>query len=398
MRFVIESCHNAPIYNRIAVAFCIALKEMGHEVLFIDPRGFDSNTFVNTINELDIDYYISTNGDNFIQQFDPVINAYLFNKILHKKIFIHHDAAVAGPGSAENIFRKYKEFSLANNTSFHFCIERSTIFELKKFGISNSYLINHASEFTSTQPYTINNSLGASFIGHLTADLTHYPIDSILFSHHILAATYCRISNASYHIQHSIRALSEKEEILNQINCSNFGSSIAYQILMHEVTKVTLPYRAEIFKLLYPIPINIIGGDLSNGTNLNSVYRMSANHIQYHPPTTSYNQASEIYQNSKVNINLSSLQFDTAINNRIIDVISSGGFILTDLRSDLIELVPAAREICFETPEELKDKVSFYLNNDNDKRYYEIIDHLKNEFSKKFSYVEVLNRVLLLSK
>jgi spore maturation protein CgeB len=398
MRFIIESSHSAPIYNRIAIAFCIALKEMGHDVLFIDVSDFDRETYIKTINNLDINYYISTNGANLIHAYDPISDSYNFDHIVHKKIFIHHDSAVAGPGTANEIFKKYNALSLVNSSSFHFCIERSTISELKKVGITNAFLITHASEFFGYKNENNSLDLNVSFIGHLTSDFSTYPINQVNLSHHLLGHIYKRISKSSYSIQPEIRALCEKNEIQRMLNCLAYGSSVAYQILMHEITKLSLPYRAEIFKILNPIPIAIIGGDLSNGTSSHDIYRMSDSHINYYAATANYNQASEIYSNSRVNINLSSLQFDTGINNRIIDVVASGGFLLTDLRSDLLEIIPETREISFETPEELKEKIYFYLDSSNNSRYFEIREHLNKEFASKFNYYKTVETILTLTE
>jgi hypothetical protein len=44
MIFLIESCET-PIYHRIAVAFCSALRELGHTVHFFNPKEFDDKIF-----------------------------------------------------------------------------------------------------------------------------------------------------------------------------------------------------------------------------------------------------------------------------------------------------------------------------------------------------------------
>ena len=78
--------------------------------------------------------------------------------------------------------------------------------------------------------------------------------------------------------------------------------------------------------------------------------------------------ASQIYQNSRINLNISSLQFDTAVNNRVIDIASSGGFVLTDKRSDLYDFIPFHSEISFETPEEMNDKINYWMNSSSNYR------------------------------
>ena len=67
MKFIIESSL-VPIYNRIAAAFTKTLMEHGHNVLFINAHEFTEDVFINTINNIEHDYYITTNELNFIQR------------------------------------------------------------------------------------------------------------------------------------------------------------------------------------------------------------------------------------------------------------------------------------------------------------------------------------------
>jgi len=83
MIFLIESC-KTPIYNRIAIAFCKELQDLGHTVHFYDPSGLSEQTFASIINSTNIDFYFSTNVFNKIHDFNNSTQRYNFEDIRHK--------------------------------------------------------------------------------------------------------------------------------------------------------------------------------------------------------------------------------------------------------------------------------------------------------------------------
>ena len=93
-------------------------------------------------------------------------------------------------------------------------------------------------------------------------------------------------------------------------------------------------------------------------------------------------------------MNISSLQFDTAVNNRIFDVVLSGGFILTDRRKDLYDICAFADEISFETPEEMNEKISYFSTSENNKKYLELKNECLKLFSLEFNYEKRMSHIL----
>jgi len=74
---------------------------------------------------------------------------------------------------------------------------------------------------------------------------------------------------------------------------------------------------------------------------------------------------SQVYEQSAINLNATSLQMQTAVNQRVFDVPASGGFILTDAQEDALLHFEHGKElVTYQSPEELKDKVDYYLNNE----------------------------------
>lgn len=77
-------------------------------------------------------------------------------------------------------------------------------------------------------------------------------------------------------------------------------------------------------------------------------------------------EMSKIVQSSKINLNILRLQNKGAHNMRTFEIPACGGFMLHERSEELLEFFEEGKEIdCFSTAEELKDKIIFYLKNDN---------------------------------
>jgi spore maturation protein CgeB len=77
-------------------------------------------------------------------------------------------------------------------------------------------------------------------------------------------------------------------------------------------------------------------------------------------------QMSKVVQSSKINLNILRLQNKGAHNMRTFEIPACGGFMLHERSEELLELFEEGKEIdCFSTAEELKNKIIFYLKNDN---------------------------------
>jgi hypothetical protein len=387
MIFLIESSAT-PIYHRIAVAFCMALRELGHTVHFYDPKEFDDGTFTEVINAINVDYYLSTNVFNKIHKYNELTNRFNFEDISHQMIFIHHDSAFCPPNSILHINKKLNALIYHQDRINHFFIENNNINQFEALGIRNCYPLNHASEFEAGTP-TRDFKHQISFVGHLMSGLHEYPISRDELGHHLIGLAWNRYSKSSYKIQPEIDELCEDPYILQKISSPICNKLSIHRYLMQLVTQFSMAYRGEVISNIKNHTVGIYGGDLSYGTINDPLMRIDRSNIVYYPATGNYADTASIYANSKISLNLSSLQFDSAINNRIIDVILSGGFILTDRRSNLFKASEFSNEISFNTPEEMQHLLDFYLHADNKKKYDEIKMQVFNEFKEKYSYKNV---------
>ena len=396
MKFIIESSL-VPIYNRIAAALSKTLIEFGHTVHFIKAIEFTEIDFINIINDIEIDYYISTNELNFIQKKSSFEDYFIFERINSKLIFIHHDNLFSAFNNIDFISSKINPFVNASSRSIHFFLEVSNIKLLNSFGITSAHKINHSSEFTNSLNKT-TAQWNVTFIGHLMSSLNLYPTQSLMAGHHLLAAAWNRLCQSSYAIQPQITNLLKDPYFTSTLSINSVENLVAVeQFLIAELNKLSSPMRGQLISKIKNHRIDIFGGDLSYGKFNDPLMKIKQDNIFYQNATDNYQDACEIYQNSRININITSLQFDTALNNRFYDVIFAGGFILTDNRSDINSIFPFASEICYETPEELIEKVSYWSSNSNNVKYSDIKIEmqfiLKNNFSYQHTVSNILNKI-----
>ncbi|MEO2207496.1 methyltransferase domain-containing protein [Paenibacillus pabuli] len=107
-----------------------------------------------------------------------------------------------------------------------------------------------------------------------------------------------------------------------------------------------------------------------------------------------YNELSMTYQKHAVNLNISSLQLETSVNNRVFDVFASRGFVLSDYKKDMERVFPAVWEaITFQDLNDLLIKADYYLTHkkERDELVAELNNHILEEHTYKDRAAEILN-------
>ncbi len=101
----------------------------------------------------------------------------------------------------------------------------------------------------------------------------------------------------------------------------------------------------------------------------------------HHPPVEYTKELPELFNLSKINLHINSIQNETTINSRIFDAGGVGAFLLTDFNEDLLLLGrDLAREITFRTSEEMNRKVEYFLGREDErldiaKRMHDVVLH-----------------------
>jgi spore maturation protein CgeB len=85
---------------------------------------------------------------------------------------------------------------------------------------------------------------------------------------------------------------------------------------------------------------------------------------QCRPSLDYYTELAGVYQRSAINLNITSCQMPTTVNQRLFDVPLAGGFLLTDPQADALCLFKEDKEVViYRSIEEAQDKVRFFTQN-----------------------------------
>ena len=92
----------------------------------------------------------------------------------------------------------------------------------------------------------------------------------------------------------------------------------------------------------------------------------------------------EVYRRHPVQLNVTSLQMPTAVNQRVFDAPLAGGFVLGDAQDDLHELFTEDEFVTWSSPEEAVDKARFYL--ERPERRVEILGRARARILNEHTY------------
>ncbi len=90
--------------------------------------------------------------------------------------------------------------------------------------------------------------------------------------------------------------------------------------------------------------------------------------VEVRLPVKPGKDAAVVYAGSKINLNLSLKGIEGGTPQRVMDVMGAGGFVMTNYCEETAELFEENKEIVmFKTPEELLEKVEYYLQHDKER-------------------------------
>ncbi len=101
-------------------------------------------------------------------------------------------------------------------------------------------------------------------------------------------------------------------------------------------------------------------------------------HVNIMPPVSAGHDSYLIFKNSKINLNISLKGIEAGTPLRVMDIMGAGGFVITNYSPETAELFEEDKEIVmFRTPEELLQKVDFYLNHEKEREQIAKAGHEK---------------------
>lgn len=388
-KFLIESS-SRPIYQRIINTFKKALLEIGHTVSLIDTTNLSSlEEYLLLITAENPDFLLSISPSSTLVNYWESLDGYIFEITNIPIIFVHYDNIFSNLYSSDIIQKKLTSFYRTREKSWHFCLEYDNFLDLRSLGINNTFSISHASEFVEFSPVK-NYTYEVSFLGHVLPDLS-LTLEGYPFSHLLQSHLWNRIVSLNTRL-----SLYGNEFAANHLggiyDCINFLSLKYFYISLLHVRSQA--FRGEILKRIDKGNVSIIGGDPAYINRSDRKLVINKENIKYYPPQNDQDLALKIYRDSKINLNITSLQFDDAVINRVIDTAAIGGFVLTDWRSDLVSLTEVHQEISYKSIEELNEKIAYYLHPDHYRERLDIAEALHQDVRQKCNYLSIVESMI----
>jgi hypothetical protein len=391
-----------PIYTRIASALGAELASHGQEVLWVKPKGFNQQSYLQFLQMRKPDsVYVSNAGSNAIQGQIAQGPSHFFEHFPGKLIFLHQDAVLSGLSCMAGLSR-LQAWQRVDARAYHLCIEPDSVQALLGAGITHASWVPHATEIPATVPEQGAFEHQASFVGHvvpsnLRQSAGSAPVDALMNE-----LFFERQQDMGVALQPAVAACSAQA-------LSYFGSPaevhtlrVAHtQWLRTQTMHQSLQFRGWVFENAGLPDVKIFGGDPAYLHGVDRSLRVQAEGVSYEPAMYELDALRGIFRNSAVNVNVSSLQFDHAVVNRFHDVTMAGGLCLTDYRDGIADLTRHHAQVSFRTLAELHDKVRYFSDPAHRRERALLIEDMQRELAERSGYPylsrEILSAVQVLS-
>ncbi|MDR1873270.1 MAG: glycosyltransferase [Deltaproteobacteria bacterium] len=109
------------------------------------------------------------------------------------------------------------------------------------------------------------------------------------------------------------------------------------------------------------------------------------------PSLDYYQDLAAFYRSTAINLNVTSAQMKTGLNQRVFDAPLAGGFLLTDERTQIHDLFAADEAVTYADPMEAKEFASFYLKNPHER--FKVIAKAQKRIEGEHLYVHRLKKI-----
>lgn len=370
------------IYDRIVLRLAKGFAQAGHTPILIDPAAIASIPELLAACE-NCDWALISNSAGLLSM--HLGDGFLFERVGPKLVFLHHDAPF-NSNDLEQIRGKLEAYLRIRECSLHFSIEKNDETDLNRLGIP-CYPITHIStldEAPLPRP-AVPPVRGIAFIGHVVPAI-QVPI---AFGTALDLNYFQSYLGRLRRMDHPVKA----DFPIGAVSDSLEATARKAQYIQY-VNSFSLFQRGALLQDLPDHDLHIYGGDPSWIHGVEPSRFLSKNGLSYHSPVFDTGSIAEVFANSRVNLNITSLQFDTAVINRLMDCASCGGFMLTDRKEQLLELTSVAEQVMFATPAELAEKLEFFLNPANDAQRLEIARTLAEDIARSCSLEHCIGYLL----
>lgn len=366
MNVLVITTDNGMISKDIMNSYCTALEESGCSVIKTIVTGNAEDKWLSDILQSNADLAIAY-GLNGLIKFDGY---FILRKLNIPVILLHYDNTIMYlDEKSKNEMKQYPDYY------YNFIWDDYCLNIMKNFGIKNCYKIFLAAD---TKLFFYMNNIKSEnnicFVGNIDEARLNLTLNNHVIDEFIEEAV--KIKCEKFHIPlYDIcfeLMKSDKYKIVNTVYINqnyDFWNKI-YFLLSVKASVVLRKFLV----MNVNDDIDVYGGLAINNKNIHLKDK-----IDYGI------NLSKLYQKYKININISSAQLETSLNNRIFDVFASKGFLLTDYKEDLKTLFPEHYEkISYKNIAELNYKIEYYLKNEDERS--KISEELYNHIIKNHTY------------
>lgn len=119
----------------------------------------------------------------------------------------------------------------------------------------------------------------------------------------------------------------------------------------------------------------------------------SMHKIKVMPPVDYDTQLPEIYRHTKINLNITCRSITSGMPLRVLDIMGSGGFLLSNYQPELAEyFIPGEEVVLYESMSDMENKVKYYLSHDEER--IAIAQKGCRKVREQFSYENMVRKML----
>ena len=431
MHLVLEQSPT-PIYQRLIAGLCRALVRAGHRISLLDPTDFIAGSiarspagspvgspagsregnltrlalggvaevdlrrslFWDRLDCLEADGLIIVSPISLLAGFELGRGTFLYEQAKAPLVFLHYEDCLGTHPSRQRIEAALGSYIASAARCHHFCLEPRNARELGHLKLATSPLFA-IGEGPYEPPAGASLRRQVCFIGHVHPGFAwdNQPPE---LAAELQAELRRRLQQFDHPIEPGAMAYAQRccgpdASALQQLAAKAF-----YRSLVH---RHSLEFRGEVLQRLGQRPLDLYGPDaerLCASWPAPEPFPAPAPAVglrRGHPATASVAASAAVYRSSLISLNITALQFDQAVSNRVLDVAAAGGFPLTDWKEELGAITAVAEAISFRNLEELHHKIDYYGHPDHRAERLEIATTLQREVRQLGDYGALAERI-----
>jgi hypothetical protein len=419
MHLVLEQSPT-PIYQRLIAGLCRALVGAGHRISLLDPTDFIAGSFAGAsdgssdgnltrldlggvaevdlrralfwdrLNCLEADALIIVSPISLLAGFELGRGTFLYEQAKAPLVFLHYEDCLGTHPSRQRIEAALGSYIATAARSHHFCLEPRNARELGHLNLATSPLFA-IGEGPYEQPAGARLRREVCFIGHVHPgfDWNNQPLE---LASELQADLWRRLRQFDHPIEPGALAYAQRCFGPEASAQQQLAAKAFYRSLVH---RHSLQFRGEVLQRLGKRPLDLYGPEAERlcASWPAPAPAPAVGLRRGHPATTSVAASAAVYRSSLISLNITALQFDQAVSNRVLDVAAAGGFPLTDWKEGLGAITGVAEAISFRSFEELHHKIDYYGHPDHRAERLEIATTLQREVRQRGDYGALAQRI-----